>query len=76
MVLSALVGLLVITGSASGATSGTAYVAQGSGGVGVIDASTGTATNTITVGSAPAGVAASPDGETVYVTNGSGSPGL
>src|SRR5262249_18707983 len=48
-----------------------AYVAnQGTNTVSVLDATTGAAVgNPITVGSAPTGVAASPDGSKVYVTN-------
>jgi YVTN family beta-propeller protein len=47
-----------------------AYVANaGSNTVSVIDISTGLVANTITVGTAPSGVAISPNGQQVYVTN-------
>ena len=47
-----------------------AYITNdGSGNVSVIDTATNSVTATITVGSAPEGVAVSPDGSTVYVAN-------
>src|SRR5215831_11877612 len=65
----ALVGAIAILGGAPSSAQNAYITNSGSNTVSVIDTATNTVVSTIPVGTAPAGVAVTPDGSKVYVTN-------
>ena len=71
MLAMGLVVLAAVLGARPAAAAPFAYVANGSnpGTVSVIDTATNTVVATVAVGSNPIGVAVTPDGKHVYVTN-------
>ena len=65
----ALVGAIAILGGAPSSAQNAYITNSGSNTVSVIDTATNTVVSTIPVGISPGGVAVTPDGSKVYVTN-------